>query len=87
MKSNTTNQNLAGLSKDKPQHLQKSFTSQETQEILGVSKSTLDKMCHNRQINFYKHPQRRKRIFFESDLIAYQSNYKSIPPFVSDILK
>lgn len=53
----------------------KTYNSKETQEILDVSKSTLDKMCFNRQIPFYIHPQRRKRIFFESDLIAYQNDF------------
>ena len=79
MKNNSTNQSSAGLSKDTNQHLQRTYNSEETQEILGVSKSTLDKMCHFRQIPFHLHPQRRKRAFLESDLLAYQSRFVRVP--------
>ena len=70
---NTTNQNSAGLYEDTPQHLQKTYGSKEVQEILNISKSTLDKMCHKRELSFHIHPQRRKRHFYEKDLVAYQS--------------
>ena len=64
-------------SDEKSEKFERTYTSEETQKILGISKSTLDKMCHNNEIEFYKHPQRRRRIFFESDLIAYQNNYRT----------
>ena len=44
MKNNSTNQNSAGLSEDTNQRLQRTYNSKEAQEILGVSKNTLDKI-------------------------------------------
>jgi excisionase family DNA binding protein len=70
--SKKVNHSSAGLYKDTNQHLQRTYGSKEVQEILNISKSTLDKMCHKRELSFHVHPQRRKRHFYESDLVAYQ---------------
>ena len=77
--SKKVNHSSAGLYKDTNQHLQRTYGSKEVQDILNISKSTLDKMCHFRQIPFHLHPQRRKRAFLESDLLAYQSRFVRVP--------
>ena len=63
---------MAGLSEDKNRHLQRTYNSKQVQEILGISKSYLDKLCHFSKIPYHTFEGQRKRYFFESDLIAFQ---------------
>ena len=85
--SKKVNQSSAGLSKDTNQHLQRTYGSKEVQEILNISKSTLDKMCHKRELSYHVHPQRRKRHFYEKDLVAYQNELVRIQSRVEIVLK
>ena len=85
--SKKVNHSSAGLSKDTNQHLQRTYGSKEVQEILNISKSTLDKMCHKRELSFHIHPQRRKRHFYERDLVAYQSKLVRIQSKDEIVLK
>ena len=85
--SKKVNETSAGLSKDTNQHLKRTYGSKEVQEILNISKSTLDKMCHKRELSFHVHPQRRKRHFYERDLVAYQSKLVRIQSKDEIVLK
>ena len=63
---------LSGLSTDNNRRLHKTYDSRQVQEILGVSKSYLDKLCHFGKIPYHTFEGQRKRYFFEDDLIAFQ---------------
>ena len=61
-----------GLSKDNNRRLQKTYNSEQVMELLALSKSTLDKLCHRNEIPYHVYEGQRKRYFLEDDLIAFQ---------------
>ena len=61
-----------GLSKDNIRRLQRTYDSEQVMEILALSKSKLDKLCHLNEIPYHVYEGQRKRYFFEDDLIAFQ---------------
>jgi DNA-binding transcriptional regulator GbsR (MarR family) len=63
-----------GLSKDNSRRLQKTYNSEQVMDILALSKSKLDKLCHLNQIPYHVYEGQRKRYFLEDDLIAFQQS-------------
>ena len=61
-----------GLSKDNNRRLQKTYNSEQVMELLALSKSKLDKLCHLNEIPYHVYEGQRKRYFLEDDLIAFQ---------------
>lgn len=61
-----------GLPKDKNRRLQRTYNSEQVMDILALSKSKLDKLCHLNQIPYHVYKGQRKRYFFEDDLITFQ---------------
>lgn len=55
--------------------LQKTYTSNEVMEIMGFSKSYLDKLCYQKKITYHTFEGKRKRYFFEDDLISFQRKF------------
>ena len=51
------------------------LTSKEAREYLGIGKQTLDNMCSNNLIAYYK-PNGKNRLFKTDDLRAYIEKYK-----------
>ena len=63
-----------GLSKDNSRRLQRTYNSEQVMELLALSKSKLDKLCHLNQIPYHVYEGQRKRYFLEDDLIAFQQS-------------
>ena len=63
-----------GLSKDNNRRLQKTYNSEQVIELLALSKSKLDKLCHLNEIPYHVYEGQRKRYFLEDDLIAFQQS-------------
>ena len=61
-----------GLSKDNSRPLQRTYNSEQVIELLALSKSKLDKLCHLNEIPYHVYEGQRKRYFLEDDLIAFQ---------------
>tara|TARA_B100001057_G_scaffold499743_1_gene611572 strand:- start:2108 stop:2362 length:255 start_codon:yes stop_codon:yes gene_type:complete len=61
-----------GLSKENHRRLQKTYNSEQVMELLALSKSKLDKLCHFNEIPYHVYQGERKRYFLEDDLIAFQ---------------
>lgn len=74
---------------EKGQNQLEFLNTDEAHKFLGISKSTLQKMCHKRIITFYK-PNGKLVFFKKSDLIKFledgrvpsiEEEYKSIGRF------
>ena len=63
---------LEGLLKDNKKILQRTFDSQQVMDMLALSKSKLDKLCHKNEIPYHVYKGQRKRYFLEEDLITFQ---------------
>jgi hypothetical protein len=61
-----------GISLDNSRRLQKTYNSEQVINILALSKSKLDKLCHLNEIPYHVYEGQRKRYFLEDDLIAFQ---------------
>ena len=64
---------LEGLLKDNKKILQRTFDSQQVMDMLALSKSKLDKLCHKNEIPYHVYEGQRKRYFLEDDLIVFQN--------------
>lgn len=51
------------------------LASKDAAKYLHISESTLNKMCFNNEIPYYKKPNGRLRYFLKSDLDAYMEQF------------